>query len=126
MKAIQFIQLKEKEIEALQQFTSKTPISVLLTCLKPSYPLSSTSYSINSQSYPLLNLSILSLITQQHHQQLFLYNTLLYEKICQKEGNEILFLFVFHSFHYWSLVLTIPSIWVYWRRSYSLSENGFV
>ena len=100
MKAIQFIQLKEKEIEALQQFTSKTPISVLLTCLKPSYPLSSNSYSINSQSYPLLNLSILSLITQQHHQQLFLYNTLLYERICQKEGNEILFLFVFHSFHY--------------------------
>ena len=100
MKAIQFIQLKEKEIEALQQFTSKTPISVLLTCLKPSYPFSSTSYSINSQSYPLLNLSILSLITQQHHQQLFLYNTLLYEKICQKEGNEVLFLFVFHSFHF--------------------------
>lgn len=75
----------------IQQFSMKTPISVMITSLKPE---KENIEVINPQSFPLLNTSLLSDLTQEFHQHIFLFHDLLYRKLQQKEVNESLLIFV--------------------------------
>ena len=50
--------VQEKEITCIQQFSEKTPLSVLSACMKQ------VNTTIHPQSYPLLNTDILSHLTQ--------------------------------------------------------------
>ena len=103
--ALDMIQLQEKQNECIQQFTSKTPLSTLITCLKPQSAL----LRINPQSIPLLNPLIITQLSQHWHQQIVIFSDLLYQRIQQKEINESLFIFVFT----FSMKSFIHSFWNY-------------
>ena len=89
--AFDMIDIREKQNECIQQFTEKTPLSTLITCLKPQSKL----LRINPQSIPLINPAIITQLSQQWHQQIILFSDLMYQRIQQKEMNESLFIFVF-------------------------------
>ena len=107
--ALYSIRIQEKELACIQQFTEKTPISVLITCLKPQESDWSEVYLPNPQSFPLLNTSILSNLTQTLHQRILSFSDLLYRKLMNHESSEILLLYVILVF-YLSIVFEIVDL----------------
>lgn len=98
--ALLTIRIQEKELACIQQFTEKTPISVLLACLKPLESTSNEVYLPNPQVTPLLNTSIVSLLTQTFHQKILSFSDLIYQKRMNNESSELLLLYVFLFFSY--------------------------
>lgn len=89
--AVDLLQRMTRFSYCIQQFSIKTPLSVMITCLKPD---KASFEVINPQSFPLLNTSLLSDLTQEFHQRILLFHDLLYRKLQQKEVNETLLIFV--------------------------------
>ena len=81
----------------LQLLTNKTPISVIITCLKSTPFLESGSnrpFFESVSSMPMVHPFITSRLRQQHQQCVSLLTSLVYERVMNGDGNTELFLLV--------------------------------
>lgn len=96
-KGVSRMRIGDRFHKTLQLLTNKTPISVIITCLKSTPFLESRSnrpFFESVPAMPMVHPLFTSRLRQQHQQCLSLLTSLVYERIMNGDGNTELFLLV--------------------------------